>query len=266
MTCCFPERKFLLRLAKIALAVILLTYAALVAGMWLLQEKLMFHPSHDGKAAAFADWTVNGDYVGLVRDGDTANVWLVLMGNTGEVARFTWIAQHLPPRDRVYFLEYPGYGRRPGNPSASALNAAAEKAVADIRAANPKSLLSVFGVSLGTGVASHLGLLAEPPERIVLAVPFRRMREEAQSKYPYLPSKWLVKNNWDNAAALKNYKGTLDIYACTDDRMIPVKHARALKADLPRASYRELPGGHGDWGKSIGVLSDSVSVLPEPSR
>ncbi len=255
-----------MRLAKIVLVVVVVAYAALVAGMWLLQEKLMFHPSHDGKVALLADWTVNGAYVGLVRDGDAANVWLVLMGNTGEAARVVSIASHLPPQDRVYLLEYPGYGRRAGTPSAEALNDAAEKAVADIRAENPGSRLSVFGVSLGSGVASHLGLLAQPPERIVLVVPFRRMREEAQSKYPYLPSKWLVKNNWDNAAALKNYKGVLDIYACTDDRMIPVKHARALKADLPQATYTELPGGHNDWGKSIGVLSDSVSVSLNPCR
>jgi uncharacterized protein len=252
----FLKRVGLLRLARVAALTAVLSYIALLGFAWAFQSVLMYHPTHDGTPATLPEWRPNGVYAGLVREGAGETVWLVLHGNKGESSRFVFIANHLPARDKVYFLEYPGFGRRPGRPSMESLNTAAEQAVADIRAENPRCRLSVIGVSLGTGPAAHLGPIENAPERIVLVVPFRDMAEESQYKYPMLPAKWLVRDNWDNAAALKNYRGRLDIYADTDDRMIPVSHARALKADLPRAGYVELPGGHNDWSKSIGVLSD----------
>ncbi|HNX05058.1 MAG TPA: hypothetical protein PKI32_06125 [Opitutales bacterium] len=249
------QRNILLRSLRRVLIALALIYLIGVAALWVFQRRLMYHPTHEPVAMALTEWMPDGQYSGYVREGSGENVWLFLNGNAGQASRFTFAADLLPRTDKVYFLEYPGFGARPGSPSMATLNAAAEKACGDIRRENPGAKLTVIGVSLGSGPAAHLGSIANPPERIVLIVPFGRMSDESQYKYPYLPARWLVRDDWDNIASLRNYRGRLQIFAERDDLMIPVKHARALHAALPQSEYTELPGGHGDWKHAIPLLS-----------
>lgn len=246
-------KRLLGSLRRIACA-LAFVYVLTIVVVFCIQRTLMYHPTHEPPHTALAEWRADGTSLGFFRRGTSGNAWLFLNGNTGQASRFTFAADRLPAADSVYFLEYPGFGDRKGKPSMQSLNAAAEDALARIRAENPGTKVFVIGVSIGTGPASHLGSIANPPERIVLIVPYCRMAEESQYKYPWLPAKWLVRDNWDNAAALRNYRGRLQIFADTEDRMIPIVHARALRDALPQSEYTELSGGHGDWDNALAHL------------
>jgi hypothetical protein len=56
--------------------------------------------------------------------------------------------------------------------------------------------------------------------------------------------------------SLRNYSGKVDIFAASDDRAIPNKHAKNLAASIKGARYVEFVGEHNavDWVKSPQVV------------
>lgn len=57
----------------------------------------------------------------------------------------------------------------------------------------------------------------------------------------------MVKDAWDNRAALRSYPGPVDLYGTLGDRVIPVAHARRLAAAVPQTHLILVAGGHNDW-------------------
>jgi hypothetical protein len=127
------------------------------------------------------------------------------------------------------------------------INAAAVEAYALLRTLYPGVPIGVIGESLGSGPASYLCSLANPPARAVLIVPFDNLLSLAKEHMPFLPVSLLLRDRWDNAAALSKYAGRIDIYGALQDTIIPVNHARQLAQALPRATYHEVDCGHNDW-------------------
>ena len=67
---------------------------------------------------------------------------------------------------------------------------------------------------------------------------------------PFLPVRAMLKDNWDNIRALRDYAGPVDIYGAVDDRVVPCGHARRLAAALRNARFVLIEGGHNDWSAS----------------
>ncbi|MDR4505954.1 MAG: hypothetical protein MRK01_14370 [Candidatus Scalindua sp.] len=57
----------------------------------------------------------------------------------------------------------------------------------------------------------------------------------------------ILKDNWDNVAALSNFKGPVEIIGAENDTVIPVRHAKALAAAIPGSKLSIIDGGHNDW-------------------
>lgn len=247
-----------IKIAKWTLAVLAAIYVLIVVLAAIFQRSLQYHPEWTGTVdARFQPWSEGGRYLGCVRDaGASKNIWFILHGNAGSATGRGYVLDILPGDDTVYVLEYPGFGLREGSPSRDTINAAAREAYELLRQRYPGSRLNVLGESLGTGPASYLASLGDPPDRVVLAVPFDNLPSLAQEQYPLLPAWLLLRDRWDNVAALKNYKGPVTIYAAEHDTIIPVRHARKLAASLPRAAYREYDGDHMDWSAMIGDIED----------
>lgn len=251
--------KKLMRYFSIAVA----TYVVACALTACMQRKLVFFPTHndsEGMAKYFGlkEWRVDDALIGFVREG-TGNkrVWLFLHGNAGQAVDRGYSLPCFPAEDSVYILEYPGYGKREGAPSEKSFNRAAEAAYAKLQTEFPERELCVLGESLGTGASCHLGTLPKPPARIVLMVPFDRITEVAQEKVPFIPVGMLMLDRWDNIAALRQYKGRVDIYGARWDVVIPVEHARRLAAAIPGAKYHEMECGHNEWNlKGLVELRD----------
>jgi hypothetical protein len=174
-------------------------------------------------------------------------------GNGGQAADREYALPRFSPDDSIYILEYPGYGQRPGMPSAQAFNAAAESAYLALRRAHPGIPVCAVGESIGSGPASMLATLAPPPDKIVLIVPFERLSLVARDHYPGFLVKLLLSDDWDNAKALAGYRGPIDIFGAEEDTIVPVRHAQTLAAALPRARFTLIPGGHNDWWRSDAV-------------
>lgn len=217
-----------------------------------VQRRLLYFPSRDdvtprAAAAGLSRWEIDGEYTGWARvPPPPRKVWLVLHGNGGQAGDRGYLLSHINPADAVYVMEYPGYGSRAGTPSKTSFDAAALKAYTWVVQTFGVERVIVLGESLGSGPACALARTSTPPKHLVLVVPFDTLLSVAKEKFSWLPVGLLLRDRWDNVAALKGYAGRLDIYGGVYDPVIPVEHARALAASVPGARYHEFSGGH-DW-------------------
>ncbi len=225
--------------------------AAVVALIAFNQRRMIYFPSHDAVQTTLRPWIVDGQVIGYCRPVENPRtVWLMTHGNGGQAAHRSYVLPRLSDRDALYVLEYPGYGLRPGQPSSAAFNAAAAEAYQILKREFPQTPVGAIGESIGSGPAASLAALPHPPAKIVLVVPFDSFASVAAGHMPFLPVRLLLRDHWDNVAALKDYAGPIDIFAAPADEVIPFKHAQNLAARLPRAKLVELPSGHNDWSAS----------------
>jgi uncharacterized protein len=235
----------------IIFAILAAAYAAVALVVEVKQRQLIFFPSHDQSASPLIPWRLGGQTIGYCRDVPQARtVWLMAHGNAGQASHRGYVLSHLAAADALYVLEYPGYGQRAGQPTRDSMNAAALEAYQALRAAFPRTPVGIIGESIGTGPACFLASAAPPPDKIVLVVPFDVFADVAAEHMPLLPARLMVKDAWDNVAALRNYAGPVDIYGALGDQVIPVGHARRLAASVPQAHLVLIEGGHNDWSES----------------
>lgn len=229
-------------------------YALLVGFVYFRQRAMLYFPSHEIPQSILKPWLHGAEVMGYCREVPGARmVWLMMHGNAGQAADRDYVLERMSNGDSLYVLEYPGYGARPGAPSRQAFDQAAHDAYQWLRSQKPGAAIGVIGESIGCGPACTLAAEPEPPEKIVLLVPFDVLANVAAGKFPFLPVRLMMRDNWDNAAALRQYAGPVDIFAAQQDSIIPGKHARALAAAIPRARLFEIPGEHNEWSGAAQV-------------
>ncbi len=226
-------------------------YVAFLALIFLLQRQLIYFPTHSSLETPLKPWVVEGQVLGYHRTvANPRTVWLMLHGNAGQASQRAYVLARMSPADALYVVEYPGYGLRSGAPSRISIDAAAVEAYDTLKLEFPNSSLGVIGESIGSGPASLLCTLPNAPDKIILIVPFDSLASVAAARFSFLPVRSMLRDDWDNIRSLRGYRGTVVIYAATNDTIIPVKHARNLASNLPTATLVEIDGGHNDWSES----------------
>lgn len=259
-----PVRSLAGRVRYVAVAA-LLVYAGIVGVVAFAQRSLLYFPTRgEASGGPLAPWIESGDVWGACREvAQPSAVWLMTHGNAGQAAQRGYVLDVLPPDAALYVLEYPGFGARSGAPSRASIDAAAEAAHRRVRELHPGVPVVVLGESLGSGPAAALARAEPPPDAIVLATPYDALADVAAQTFPWLPVRAILRDDWDNGAALAGYAGRVVILAAEHDDVIPIAHARALAAKLPSAELHVLPCGHNDWSRAVptGLLAELV-----PSR
>ena len=183
------------RLARI----LVLGYLLVCAGMYLLQDRLIFHRTHlnQQRVALLEQEHPGCAYRLATRDGAILRGWLdvpagggrrpLLLyfgGNAQEVSGWMRM-RHQAPDWAWAALNYRGYGASTGKPSQQALVADAV-AEFDALSADPRidpRRIVVVGRSLGSGVAVQLAA-QRPLKALVLATPFDSLTSVASERYP----------------------------------------------------------------------------------
>ena len=219
-----------------------------------MQRQVLFYPTHHNRANGLTEWRERDRLIGFVREvAAPENVWLMLHGNGGQAADRAYALPHFSERDSVFVLEYPGYGERSGKASRRAFDAAAVEAYRILRGRFPEKPVCVVGESIGSGPACVLASQAQPPDKIVLIVPFDTLKRVAAQHAPLLPTGMLLGDVWDNVAALSGYGGAVEIFAARDDTVIPYRHAKALAESFPSSKFHLVAGGHNGWSQQAEV-------------
>jgi len=230
--------------------VIALVIPLLMASCSSLERKLLFFPTHRAADGVLTPWMKDGNLIGYARVVESPkNVWLMIHGNGGQAGDRTYALPKFSASDSVYILEFPGYGKREGVPSTKSFNRAAEEGYRLLRTTFPHIPVCVAGESIGSGPASFLAGLDQPPDKLILITPFDQLSLVAKDHYPAIIVGLLLRNDWDNVAALSKYCGPVEIYGAKEDEIIPVSHAKALAAAVPTAKFTLIEGGHNEWSQ-----------------
>ena len=141
----------------------------------------------------------------------------------------------------VLLVEYPGYGGASGKPTEQSLD---EVATASISWLSGRSVLPdltiAMGRSIGTGVAARAAA-RHALAGLILQSPYTStMRMARRFKAPG----FLVRDRYDNAAALRAYGGAVLISHGTGDQLISFDQAESLAAISPRYELIAMNCGH----------------------
>jgi pimeloyl-ACP methyl ester carboxylesterase len=231
---------------------------ALIIGVYFLQQWGTFPapPASAGRPEMLS--AARGESLWLELDGSRVECWLLpgagagagraplLMythGN-GEFIDF-WADKFDEVRAagiHVLLVEYPGYGRSGGKPSEPSVTATLVAAY-DRLAADPRidaGRIFGYGRSLGGGAMAQLAA-RRPLAALVLESTFTSL---ADMLHGYHVPDWLIRNRFDTRAVLANFERPVLVLHGNLDEVIPVAHARALKAAARNGELHLQNCGH----------------------
>lgn len=141
--------------------------------------------------------------------------------------------------------EYRGYGGNPGSPSEVGLYRDGEAA---LRWLNGEGVgadrVVLVGNSLGSGVATELAT-RHAVAGLVLISGFTSLPDIAASHMRFLPTRWLVRDRYDNAAKLRQVDAPVLVLHGAADSLIPAAHGDRLVRAARRGELEIVPGtGH----------------------
>jgi len=248
------------RLVFRALLVVGFIYAGICALLLLGQNRLLYIgtvlPPHDPALALPAFNDTDGKQIGWIAEpsGPVRGTVVYFHGNNEEAWQADQnYAPYFTARGwRVVFPEYRGFDFRstetPTHDSVIA-DAVAMMHLAHQRFPGP---LWVAGNSLGAGIAAQAAAPGNA-QRVLLFVPWDSMGAVAQERYPFVPTKLLLRldgTEYDSCVTLQTTRAPVFItYARLDD-IIPSHHALNLAHCLglpPSRIFGLAAASHLDW-------------------
>jgi len=243
----------------VLIAASLFTYV--IRSIYNLQYRLLYYPSSSTppdkslRAENLERWQSSGaDYRGLIstnEPGPRKGTVIVFHGNAGTAADRRYYPDALGILGyRVILAEYPMYGGRKGELGEKAFVA---DGIGTVHLAFEEygGPLYILGESLGSGVAAAVaGQASVKIDGIILITPWDTLESVAKSKFPFLPVRLLLKDNYDSIKNLHSFKGRIAVVGAERDEIIPIKHAGNLFNSLPGSGKRmwTIEGaGHNDW-------------------
>lgn len=149
----------------------------------------------------------------------------------------------------VLALDYPGYGRSQGTPSASGCLRAAQAAFEFLRAQGfaPGDVI-VYGWSLGSSPAAALAA-RERVGGLVLHGAFTSLLDLVAERHPRLPLRPFLRAfmrvRFECLEHVRRFVGPVLVLHATEDDLIPLAHARRLFAAAPGPRTMVVfPGSH----------------------
>lgn len=235
-------------IASILLALVVV-YLLIGACLYLFQRKLIYYPTA-------ADASFEADEITLQNEGYRLHGWVLNPGRERALIYFGGNSEPITDRSEffqslfadysVYLFNYRGYGHSEGTPSEAALYSDA-LAIYD-RVATRHESISVYGRSLGSGVAVYLAA-HRPLAKLILLTPYDSIAEVAQGVYPWFPVRYLVRDRFDSAALAGFIDIPVFIASAEYDRVVLPRHTQALRERLTAAKvhYVQIAGAaHND--------------------
>lgn len=266
-----------MRPVLVGAAVLLVLLLVYWAGLFVGQRALLFPaPSLVGAAARPGD----AEAVWLKIAGGSVEAWylpplagargpaplLLFTHGNGELIDY-WPGAFEEPRRRglaVLLVEYPGYGRSSGAPSQGSVTAAVLAAF-DWASQHPSvdaTRIIAYGRSVGGGAATALAE-ARPVAAMILESTFTSVPVFARR---FGAPAFLVRDRFDNLAAVRRFTRPLLILHGEHDEIIPVGQGRALHAAQPSSEFYLMPCGHNDCDRPWAAIERFLTrhqLLPQ---
>lgn len=145
----------------------------------------------------------------------------------------------------VLAAEYRGYRGNPGTPGEEGLYRDGRAAIAFLHEQGVGAdRLVIIGNSIGGGVATKIASEVQPAA-LVLISPFASLRQLVSEKLWWAPTALLLRDTYDNEAALAEVNSPVLVMHGTADTLIPDAHGRQLAESRPGTELAIFEGiGH----------------------
>lgn len=220
-------------------------YIVICANMYLMQRQLMYRPEKLHTNPDPSEWGAHDmTVVNLTtEDGLQLKAWykspepnkltlLYLHGNAGHLGnRINKLRPLLDYGYGLLLLSYRGYGGNPGNPTEQGLYLDAHAAMHFLQQQGiPSTHILLYGESLGSGVAVQMAVDYPAIAGLVLEAPYTSMGDAAQYHYPFLPARWLVKDQFANLQKIQRVTVPILIMHGEVDDVVPITMGKTLFA------------------------------------
>ena len=211
--------------------------------LYFFQERLIFFPQ---KLAIDHAFNFNGDFEEKIFQVDEETtihalhffaknpkgVILYFHGNAGSLDDWGGVADDFVQMNYdVLISDFRGFGKSTGKISETGFYQDAQMLYDILLEKYDASQITIFGRSLGTGVAVDLAS-GNKAERLILETPFANFADLAQSRFKIFPVKALLKFGFPNKDKIEKVDCPVHILHGTNDQVIPYHHAKELKSVL----------------------------------
>lgn len=221
------------------LALLLLSvYIALCLFLFLTQRSQIYFPVEESRSPATRSMRLPAGDVELkiwVVDRAGPKALIYFGGNAEDVALNLPAFAATFPGHSLYLVNYRGYGGSSGSPSEQGLLADALAVYDEVKKSHGE--ISVFGRSLGTGVASHLASAREV-ERLVLVSPYDSLVNVARAHFRMFPVGLLMRDRFDSLARVPAIRAPTLAVIAGEDEVIPRARSEALVAAFPASQIQ----------------------------
>ena len=253
-------------------------YMGFVGALYLIQDKLIYHPSQYLPSPAESGLAEMRPVPLTTKDGLKLTSWyktaekgqptmVYFQGNGGNIAgRAIKARPYLDAGFGVLLVGYRGYGGNPGSPNEQGLYADGRAQFEFLAGQGVKPERWVlYGESLGTAIAVQMAFEQAPKNpvgAVILESPFTSLADAAAEHYPFVPARILVKDSYDTLAKIDKIKAPLFVFAGENDAIIPLQHGKTLfeAARQPKESHWIPGGGHNNLHQ-FGIPSKVIDFL-----
>jgi fermentation-respiration switch protein FrsA (DUF1100 family) len=255
-------------------------YALIVGVLYVGQRALLYHPVATRISPAEAGLPEAEEITLATSDGEKLVAWHVPpRGDKPVVIYFHGNAEIVPWRAErhratiaggtgLIALNFRGYGGSTGSPTEDGLHRDALAAYAFATERYPPQRIVLWGHSLGTGVAVRLAS-EKPVARLILEAPYSSTVDVAASMFPWVPVRWLMKDQLRSDRLIGKVHVPLLIMHGARDDAISIRFGERLfaLANEPKRFIRYDKGGHidlDDYGAGDAVRKFIAEPVKSP--
>jgi pimeloyl-ACP methyl ester carboxylesterase len=215
------------------------------ASLYFLQEKLLFLPTVLEQDYVY---TFNHPFEELfLKTEDEAIInaihfkvenpkgaILYFHGNAGDLQRWGIITEYFVDKNYdVLVMDYRTYGKSKGVLSEDAFYKDAQLCYDYLKANCSEDQITVYGRSLGTGIATNL-VSKNNPKQLILETPYYSILDVAKQRFPIFPVEQLMKYTFPSYHFVEKVTCPITIIHGTDDAVVPISSAKKLANILPK--------------------------------
>jgi len=231
------------------------------SALYFLQEKLMFLPTtleQDYQYQfnyPFEELFLETDDDAIInalhfKTEEPKGVLLYFHGNAGDLSRWGKITEYFVSKHYdVLVMDYRTYGKSIGTLSEEALYKDAQYCYDYLLQQYSEDTITLYGRSLGTGLASYLAS-KNKPKQLILETPYYSIVDVAKHRFPIFPVKSLLKYHFPTYKYLPQVQCPITIIHGTDDSVVPYASGKKL-LDLGIETIEFITVDHGEHNNLI---------------